>query len=100
MVIKVAYQNVGGANKAQGMWLEECQQRGMDIIFVREVWIPKGRVATINQIGYELVTEIRRSSRIAAYWKQGMGDTCEVIMDEDRAIGVRCGGKRVVGVYG
>ena len=48
MVIKVAYQNVGGANKAQGMWLEECQQRGMDVIFVGEVWIPKGRTATIN----------------------------------------------------
>ena len=89
----------GGANKAQGMWLEECQQRGKDVIFVGEVWIPKGRVATINQMGYELVMEIRKSSRIAAYWKQGMGDTCEVIMDEDRAIGIKCEGKRVVGVY-
>ena len=28
-----------------------------------------------------------------------MGDTYEVIMDEDRAIGVKCEGKRVVGVY-
>ena len=67
MVIKVAYQNVGGANKAQGMWLEECQQRGMDIIFMWEVWIPNGKVTTINQKGYELVTEIQKSSRIAAY---------------------------------
>ena len=63
------------------------------------MWIPKGRVATINQMEYELVTEIQRYSRIAAYWKQGMGDMCEVIMDEDRAIGVKCERKRVVGVY-
>ena len=44
----------------------------MNIIFVREVWILKGKVTTINQMGYELVTEIQKSSRIAAYWKQGM----------------------------
>ena len=29
-----------------------------------------------------------------------MGDTCKVIMDEDWAIGIRCGRKRVIGVYG
>ena len=50
-------------------------------------------------MGYELVTEIWKSSRIAAYWKQGMGDTCEVIMDEDRAIGIKYEGKRVIEVY-
>ena len=66
---------------------------------MRKVWIAKGKVATINQMGYELVIEIRKSTKIAAYWKQGMGDMCEVIIDEDRAIGIKCGRKRVVGVY-
>ena len=71
----------------------------MNIILVGEVWIQKGKVTTINEIGYELVTEIRKSSRIAVYWKQGMGDTCKVIMDKDRAIGIKCEGKRLIRVY-
>ena len=37
--------------------------------------------------GYELVAELRVTSKVAAYWKIGMSDVWEVIIDEDRAIG-------------
>ena len=40
-------------------------------------------------MGYELVTEVKVGMRVVAYWRQGMGDVCEVIIDEVDAIGIK-----------
>ena len=49
--------------------------------------------------GYELVAELRITSKVAAYWKIGMSDLWEVKMDEDRAIGIKYRNRRVIGIY-
>ena len=83
----------GGGNKQQHAWLEECRQREVDIIFVGECYVPKYGLGTISMLGYELVTEVKVGMRAVAYWRQGMGDVCEVIMDEVDAIGIKLQGR-------
>ena len=39
-----------------------------------EVFIDKRRHGTINMTGYELVAELKVTSKVAAYWKIGMSD--------------------------
>src|SRR6266576_2816363 len=99
-MLKIAYQNVGGRNLNQHMWLEECRQREVDVIFVGEVYTPKEGLGTVNMMGYELVAEIKGGSRVVAYWKQGMGDKGRIIVDEEDAIGIHWKGRKIIGVYG
>ena len=89
MGIEIGYQNVGGSNKQQHAWLEECRQREVDIIFMGECYILKSGLVTINMLGYELVTEVKVGIRVVAYWRQRMSDVCEVIIDEVDAIGIK-----------
>ena len=51
-------------------------------------------------LGYELGTEVNVGMRVVAYWRQGMNDVCEVIVDEVDAIGIKWRGRKIVGVYG
>ena len=99
MWIKIGCQNVGGGNKQQHAWLEECRQRGVDIIFVGECSVPRIALRTINMQGYKLVTEVKGEMRGVAYWRQGMSDICEVIIDEVDAISIKWQGRKIVGVY-
>ena len=100
MGIEVVYQNVAKENKAQHVWMENCRQKEVDISVVGEVFINKRRHGRINITGYELVTELRVTSKLTVYWKVGIGDVWEVIMDEDREIGIKCSNRRVIGIYG
>lgn len=98
--MKIGYQNVGGGNKQQHAWLEECWQREVDVIFIGECYIPKRGLGMMNMMGYELVTKVKAGTRVVVYSRQGMGDICEVIMDEVDAIGIKWQGRKIVGVYG
>ena len=89
----------GGGNKQQHAWWEECRQREVDIIFVGKCSIPKNGLGTINMLEYELVTEGKAGMRVVAYWRQGMRNGCEVVMDEVDAIGIKWQGRRIVRVY-
>ena len=100
MEIKVAYQNVGGGNKGQHAWLEYCKQKEMDIIFVGEVFVPRNGSGTINMAGYELATEVKKGTKVAAYWRSEIGNQARIILDQEDAIGFECGNARIVGVYG
>ena len=100
MEIKVAYQNVGGGNKGQHAWLEYCKQIEMDIIFVGEVLVPRNGSGTINMAGYDLATEVKKGTKVAAYWRTEIGNQVRIILDQEDAIGFECGDARIVGVYG
>ena len=65
-----------------------------------ECYVLKSGLGTINMLGYELVTEVTVKMRVVAYWRQGMGEVCEVIIDEVDAIGIKWQRRKIVGVYG
>ena len=100
MEVRVAYQNVGGGNKGQHAWLEFCKQKEMDIIFVGEVFVPRDGYGRIKMAGYELATEVKKGTKVAAYWRTEIGNQARIILDQEDAIGFECGKTRIVGVYG
>ena len=63
-------------------------------------YIPKSGLGMINMLGHELVTEVKVGTRVVAYWRQGMGNLCEVIIDEVDAIGIKWQGRKIGEVYG
>ena len=99
MEVKVAYQNVGGGNKGQHAWLEFCNHKEMDIIFVGEVFVPRDGNGTINMGGYELALEVKKGMKVAACWRTEIGNQVSIILDQEDAIGFECGKTRIVGVY-
>ena len=70
----------------------------MYIIFVWEVFIDKKRHRTIIMMGYKLVAEMRVTSKVVAYWKVEIGDSWEVIIDENCVIEIKCGNS-ISGIY-
>lgn len=46
-----------------------------------------------------MLTEVKVGLRVVTYWRQKMGDVCEVIMDEVDAIGIKWKGRNIVTVY-
>ena len=80
--------------------MEFCKQKEMDIIFVGEVFVPRNGSGTINMAGYELATEVKKRTKVAAYWRTEICNQARIILDQEDAIGFECGNARIVGVYG
>ena len=64
-----------------------------------ECYVPRKGLRMINMLGYKLVTEVKAGTRVVAYWRQGIGDILEVIMDEVDAINIKWQGINIVEVY-
>ena len=65
-----------------------------------EVFVPRNESETINMVGYELATEVKKGTKVAAYWKTEIGNQASIILDQEEAICFECGNVRIVGVYG
>ena len=79
--------------------MEFYKEKEMDIIFVGEVFVPRNGSRTINMAGYELATEVRKGTKIVAYWRNRIGNQARLIMEEGDAIGLKWGNTRVIRVY-
>ena len=72
----------------------------MDVMFVGEVFVPRNGSGTINMVGYELAMEVKKGTKVAAYWRTEIGNQASIILDQEDAIGFECGNARIVGVIG
>jgi len=69
-------------------------------MFVGECYISKDFRGTNTHGAYKMGTRIQKGRRVTVYWRKELNDAIRVIMEEDRAMGIEVGGKRIFGVYG
>src|SRR6266576_2747744 len=98
--LRIGYLNVGGSNGGTHAFLERCHVKGVDIMFTRECYISKDFKGTNTYGAYTMGAKVQKGRRVMVYWKKELNDAIKVIMEEDRAIGVEIGGKRIFGIYG
>src|SRR6266576_1223290 len=98
--LEIGYLNMGGSNAGTHAFLERCHAKGVDIIFVGECYMSKDCRGTNTHSAYTMGTRLQKGRRVAVYWKKELNDIVKVVMEEDRAMGVEVGKKRIFGVYG